>query len=177
MRKCLNFLSLQTKFRSTLAYICKTQQTVFETHQYIPGTQVTLFPNTTPYSISNTTLKGFMETQYNNIPNTTLQVDRLQIIAVATCTKYTVMLKRRPCRLQTADCADRADCADWVLFFYLYLNFVVKFYYSFLLPLIMCTVHHHHMLHWCVPARVMGRKWENHGLMFTGRCKSSFACF
>ena len=29
-----------------------------------------------------------------------------------------VMLKRRPCRLQTADCADRADCADWVLFFF-----------------------------------------------------------
>ena len=38
------------------------------------------------------------------------------------------MLKRRPCRLQTADCADRADCAnradcadraDWVLFFLL----------------------------------------------------------
>ena len=25
---------------------------------------------------------------------------------------WTVMLKRRPCRLQTADCADRADCAD-----------------------------------------------------------------
>ena len=29
--------------------------------------------------------------------------------------------------MQTADCADRADCADWVLFFYLYLNFLVKF--------------------------------------------------
>ena len=27
--------------------------------------------------------------------------------------------------MQTADCADRADCADWV--FYLYINFLVKF--------------------------------------------------
>ena len=34
------------------------------------------------------------------------------------------------CRLQTADCADRADCADWVFFFYLYLNFLVKFLLS-----------------------------------------------
>ena len=25
----------------------------------------------------------------------------------------TVMLKRRPCRLQSADCADHADCADY----------------------------------------------------------------
>ena len=25
---------------------------------------------------------------------------------------WSVMLKRRPCRLQTADCADHADCAD-----------------------------------------------------------------
>ena len=44
---------------------------------------------------------------------------------------WSVMLKRRPCRLQTADCADHVDCADsadWVLFFfYLYLNFLVKF--------------------------------------------------
>ena len=42
------------------------------------------------------------------------------------------MLKRRACRLQTADCADRADCADCadgvLLFFYLYLNFLVKFF-------------------------------------------------
>ena len=26
--------------------------------------------------------------------------------------RWSVMLKRRPCRLQTADCADCADCAD-----------------------------------------------------------------
>ena len=43
-----------------------------------------------------------------------------------------VMLKGRPCRLQTVDCADRADCADCahcVLFFlYLYLNFLVNFF-------------------------------------------------
>ena len=38
-----------------------------------------------------------------------------------------------------ADYADCADCADWVLFLYLFLNFLVKFYYSSLLPLNMCT--------------------------------------
>ena len=37
-----------------------------------------------------------------------------------------VMLKRRPCRLQTADCADRADCSDWVLFFLLVPQFSSK---------------------------------------------------
>ena len=38
-----------------------------------------------------------------------------------------------------ADYADCADCADWVLFLYLFRNFLVKFYYSSLLPLNMCT--------------------------------------
>ena len=55
---------------------------------------------------------------------------------------------------------------------------VINFYYSFLLPLIIyvhCASPPY--VHWCVPARVMGKKWENRGLMFTGRCKSSFACF
>ena len=81
-----------------------------------------------------------------------------------------VMLKRRPCRLQTGDCANRADCADcadWVLFFYLYLNFLVKydFYYSFLLPLIMCTVHHHHM---CTDVYLQGSWIGNEKIM--GSC-------
>ena len=39
-----------------------------------------------------------------------------------------VMLKRRPCRLQTADCADRADCSDWVLFFLLVPQFSSKIF-------------------------------------------------
>ena len=75
------------------------------------------------------------------------------------------------------DHADCADCVDWVLFFYLYINFLVKFLLWF--P---ASSHYLHCasppyVHWCVPARVISRKWENHGLMFTGRCKSSFACF
>ena len=44
--------------------------------------------------------------------------------------KKTVMLKRRPCRLQTADCAVCTQCRLCrlsVIFFYLYLNFLVKF--------------------------------------------------
>ena len=40
------------------------------------------------------------------------------------------MLKRRPCRLQTADCADRTEVqtvqTECYYFFYLYLNFLVK---------------------------------------------------
>ena len=47
---------------------------------------------------------------------------------------WTVMLKRRPCRLQTV----QTEC---------YFFTCTSIYYSFLLPLIMCTVHHHHMLH------------------------------
>ena len=43
------------------------------------------------------------------------------------CMLIAVMLKHRPSRLQTADCTDRVDRADWVLFFYLYINFLVKF--------------------------------------------------
>ena len=67
-----------------------------------------------------------------------------------------------------ADYADCADCADWVLFLYLFRNFLVKFYYSSLLPLNMCTD--------VYLQGVMGRKCESHRPMFTGRCKSSFAC-
>ena len=55
----------------------------------------------------------------------------------------------RPCRLQTADYADRVDCADWGGF-YLYLNFLVKF-----LPWFPASSHYVHCaspsyLHWCV---------------------------
>ena len=117
--------------------------------------------------------------------------------------QQSVMLKRRPCRLQTAD---RADCADWVFFFYLYINFCIKIFtiVSCFLSLYMCTVTSKRLrtdqrrlrndrwrsdlwakrlvtsppyVHWCVPARVISRKWENHVLIFTSRCKSSFACF
>ena len=84
---------------------------------------------------------SFYEDQYS-VPLPPIQVTRnkaitysytiwdsvsLDIGFLATAVKNSVMLKRRPCRLKTADCADRADCADWVLFVYLYLNFQVKF--------------------------------------------------
>ena len=55
------------------------------------------------------------------------------------------------CRLHTADRADCADFADWV--------------YSFLLPLIMCTVHHYHM---CTDVYLQGSWVGNEKI--TGSC-------
>ena len=49
-------------------------------------------------------------------------------ITLLTYANSAVMLKRRPCRLQTADCADRADCSDWVLFFLLVPQFSSKIF-------------------------------------------------
>ena len=80
------------------------------------------------------------------------------------------------CRLQTVQTVQTVQTECY--FFYLYLNFLVKLLLKFPASshYVHCTASLSYV-HWCVPARVMGRKWENHGLMFTGRCKSSFACF
>ena len=94
-----------------------------------------------------------------------------------------VMLKRRPCRLQIADCRLCRPCRTVqtvqteCYFFFLYLTFLVKFYYSFLLPLIMCTVHHHHM---CTDVYLQGSRVGNEKITrssLPADVKAVFACF